>query len=280
MAAHRKPPPIALVTFGVTFLLTVLNSRFLALFVVLQVAIIANYCVAELRRVLLAGGAGLAGLVLVGYGLFRDFESYPGTANPFDVIGFMRFYAARSAEGPLTWFYSFNVEGFAGLAGILTREMRGGGVQHDFGASTASIFTQLIPHSIRTDPNLPFLTLSRFFESLYPYQGGSIVRPGLELAYAHFGIAGILALGILLGWLVVWLHRAMRAVEKDRLLIGVLSVQVLLLIRGTFVDAIFFGLGDLVILIAYRQMQTFNSERAWALSRLASRRIRIWRRRQ
>ena len=70
---------------------------------------------------------------------------------------------------------------------------------------------------------------------------------GLENAYAHFGIFGILGLGILLGYLTRYLHWQLRLPTLNRLLWALLSVQVFNLIRGTFRNALFFGLADFVM---------------------------------
>ena len=61
-----------------------------------------------------------------------------------------------------------------------------------------SFVTQLLPNAWRTDPSLPFLSMSQVLQDAYPYQG-SVVRPGFELAYGHFGLPGMIALGALLG---------------------------------------------------------------------------------
>jgi hypothetical protein len=73
----------------------------------------------------------------------------------------------------------------------------------------------------------------------------------MEDAYAHFGIPGIIGLGLLLGGLTNWLHGLMSNPLRNRLLIGVLSVHSLQLIRGSFFNTLFFGIGEIVLVVLF-----------------------------
>ena len=154
---------------------------------------------------------------------------------------------------PFDWFYTFNVEGFAGLACLLTYEMNQGGITNDFGLSNISVLFQFIPYSLRFSENLPFKDMKEFFSSLYPYDGRTIPS-GMENAYANFGLLGLLGLGIFLAYLMKWLHKKMLNPRADRLLIGILSFHSLQLIRGSFCFAIFFGLSEIIMLSVYRSI--------------------------
>ncbi|MBU6359403.1 MAG: hypothetical protein WCL57_00770 [Chloroflexota bacterium] len=237
--------PIDIVLFSSTFLLTLFNSRFLASFILIQFLLIYNYAVREVPRKAMFYAVLALILIFIGYGLYRD----NAALNP-DLSVSERLAAildrAGSDENPINWFYRTNVEGFAGLAGLLTHIEKNGPITHDLGLSNLTLFTQLIPNSLRNNPNLPFGTLASYFSSFYPYTG-SVVPSGLENAYAHFGIFGILGLGILLGYLTRYLHWQLRLPTLNRLLWALLSVQVFNLIRGTFRNALFFGLADFVM---------------------------------
>lgn len=245
LSQRQAVKPIDILLFAVTFLLTLFNSRFLASFILIQLLLIYNYAVREVPRKVMAYAAFTLIFIFIGYGLYRD----NATLNP-DLSASERIFAAiermTSDENPINWFYRTNVEGFAGLAGLLTYIEQNGPITHDFGISNLTLFTQLIPNGWRNNPNLPFGALAAYFASFYPYSG-SVVSSGLENAYAHFGLLGILGLGGLLGYLTRYLHWQLGQPTPNRLLWALLAVQIFNLIRGTFRNALFFGLADLVI---------------------------------
>lgn len=245
LSQRQAVKSIDILLFAITFLLTLFNSRFLASFILIQLLLIYNYAVREVPRKVMAYAAFALVFIFIGYGLYRD----NAALNP-DLTASERIFAAiermTSDENPINWFYRTNVEGFAGLAGLLTHIEENGPITHDLGLSNLTLFTQLIPNGLRNNPNLPFGTLASYFSSFYPYTG-SVVPSGLENAYAHFGIFGILGLGILLGYLTRYLHWQLRLPTSNRLLWALLSVQVFNLIRGTFRNALFFGLADFVM---------------------------------
>ncbi|MCW1968670.1 MAG: hypothetical protein KIH69_011220 [Anaerolineae bacterium] len=236
---------IDILLFAVTFLLTLFNSRFLASFILIQLLLIYNYAVREVPRKVMAYAACALVFIFIGYGLYRD----NAALNP-DLSASERIFAAiermTSDENPINWFYRTNVEGFAGLAGLLTYIEQNGPITHDFGLSNLTLFTQLIPNGWRNNPDLPFGALAAYFASFYPYSG-SVVPSGLENAYAHFGLFGILGLGGLLGYLTRYLHWQLRQPTPNRLLWALLAVQIFNLIRGSFRSALFIGIADLVV---------------------------------
>lgn len=233
---------------AVVFTLILLNSRFLSAFILLQTIFTYNYCRYEIKRRYLILTTVVLIAIFFGYGLYREYLNFYTTINTANIVEF--FSIRLSGSDILGWFYAKNVEGFAGLAGILTYEQKNNGLNHDFGISTLSFFTQLLPNAVRTNPNL-FKPLADYLEAFYPYNG-SIVASGLENAYAHFGVLGIGGLGILLGCLTHWLHIQMRYPRTDKLQIAILSIHILDLIRGPFRNVLFFGLADLAILWLYR----------------------------
>jgi hypothetical protein len=273
VACGRRPRPYALVLFGLVIALTLLKSRFLAIFVLLQLAVIWNYRRAELSRRWLAPLAATGALMLVGFGLYRDLVSYFPAGTPLDSLTIQRFSAERTAGGLADWFYGLNVEGFAGFAGIVTYTLLNGTIAHDYGLSTLRFVTQLLPNSWRTDPGLPFMGISQTLEHAYPYHG-SVVSPGFELAFGHFGLIGVVALGGVLGYLCRRFHGSLQTGHGDRLLAGLLSVQPLQIVRGTFVTVLVFGLGDIVGLRLYRAMAEIEAGATAPRSLPAPRRAR------
>ncbi|MBD2698237.1 hypothetical protein H6G44_15690 [Aphanizomenon flos-aquae FACHB-1287] len=244
--------------FAITFFLTLINSRFIGVFMLVQVLLLFNYCHKQVSRRWMLGGILILIFIFIVYGLYRD----NGATNigldwheKLDDL-FNRF---SQDENPVNWFYRTNVEGFVGLAGILTYEGQVGGIDHDFGLSNLTLFTQLIPNVIRNDQYL-VAALADFLDSLYPYSQGSVVAPGLEIAYAHFGLFGIILMGFLLGYLADFLHRKMLDHRQDRFLVALLSVQSMNIVRNMLRIVLFFGLADLTMLLAYRLILNFGKK--------------------
>ena len=100
---------------------------------------------------------------------------------------------------------------------------------------------------MRAHPALPFATIADQLATLYPYRG-SVVNSGLQDAYAHFGVPGVIGLGGALGMTAHVLHTAMSDPSRDRLLLGLLSVHTLQLVRGSFFNALFFGISEVLVL--------------------------------
>ena len=260
LALKQRPKILDILIFGFTFLLTLINSRFLATFMLVQVMLIFNYCWKQIPRRWIISSSFIFIFIFIIYGLYRDnsvtnygldlFERLKGVSNRFDV-----------GESAVDWFYRTNVEGFVGLAGILTYENQVGGINHDFGLSNLTIFVQLIPNAIRNDQYL-VAPLANFLRSLYPYPEGkgSVVSPGLETAYAHFGLFGIIFLGFSLGYLAYFLHRMMLEQKQDRLLLGLLSIHSVNIVRTMFSYVLFFGLADWIILLVYRIILNFGKK--------------------
>jgi hypothetical protein len=236
--------------FSFTFFLTLFNSRFTAIFMLGQVILIFNYCKQEIsRRWILIGGFILI-MILLGFGLYRDNSTANIGLSFLEKVDLLleRF---NQNETPIEWFYRSNVEGFVGLAGILTYESQYYGIVHDFGLSNLILLTQLIPNNIRN--NVDYIQpLLSFFESSYPYPEGSVVPSGIETSYAHFGVIGIILLGVLLGYLADYLHKNMILLKEEGLQFCLISVQSVNLIRTMLRNVLFFGIADLVITYLYR----------------------------
>lgn len=244
-----------LALFVLTLFLFLINSRFLTSFILLQLVVLVHYCRREVSRRSLLGLALALILILFVFGLYRDYTS---RYEQVEVSELGHFLMTRTGEdSPVAWFYRKNVEGFTGLAGILTYEADQGGIVHDLGLSNLRVITRFIPSSLRNDPDLLFKTLDDFLRSLYPY-AGSIVPSGMENAYAHFGVSGVLALGALLGYMARRFQLRMHNRTVDRLLIALISVHALQLIRGSFLTALVFAFAEAIMLWVFRLMLTVS----------------------
>jgi hypothetical protein len=249
IAANQKIKAIDIALWSVSVIVTLFNSRFMTAFAVLQLAIVVHYFRKELsRRALSAMVVPAIGIFLV-FGLYRDYAFRFGTVGAEAAQEFL----ARPDEWHVAdWFYRTNVEGFTGLAGALTHQRDVGDFNYDFGVSELVVFTNLVPNALRNNPSLPFYSLSQFLQNTYPFTA-SVVPSGLESAYAHLGLPGILAYSALLGFLTNWFHRRAIAPGPKRLQAVVVSVQLLNGVRASlFFSLVFFGLGDLVMLWLYR----------------------------
>ena len=248
-----------LTLFVFVLFLFLINSRFLTAFILLQLAVLLNYCWREVSRRGLLGLTFVMFLIFIVFGLYRDYTSY------FDGVEWatlQKFFVTHMRENDsLEWFYRVNVEGFAGLAGILTFAANNGGIAHDFGLSNFGVITKLIPYAVRNDPTMPFMDIANALESLYPYHG-SLIPSGMESAYAHFGLPGILVFGALLGYVTRWLHAQMSNPMADRVLIALLSICALHLIRGLFGGTFLLGLVEVIMLWVYRSMRAIDLKAA------------------
>lgn len=247
-----------LLLFTVAFIITLFNSRILAIFFVLQAALMFNYCHQDIpRKWLLLFLLGLITIFMI-YGIYRDYGNI--TSGQIVIQEGQDFLEARLGDkGVIDWFYRFSVEGFAGVARILTYEMNQGYLNHDFGLSNLVVITLLIPNSLRSDVNLPFYEIHNFFLNIYPYpqaiylpSGAAYLPSGFENSYAHFGLIGLLLFGCLLGFLAHKLYIVMLNEQSNRLRNCMLSTTCSLqLIRGEIAVTIFFLLTDLIIYKIY-----------------------------
>jgi len=255
MAIGRRNTWLDVTLFIFVLFLFLINSRTLVSVILLQLILLFNYCRREIQRKTLLESSLIFFLIFFVFGIYRHYMSQYGMIQQDLFLGFI--VDIFSVKNLFDWFYRFNVEGFAGLAGLLTYETNQGGIDHDFGLSNISVLFQFIPSSLRYSENLPFKEMKDFFSSLYPYVGypyatGSVVPSGMENAYAHFGLPGLLGLGVLLGFLMQWLHDRMSQPKADRLMVAIVSVHALLIVHGSFYVVIFFVLSELIILFLYR----------------------------
>ncbi len=197
-------------------------------------------------------------LIVFVFGLYRDYTTFYKRVEWTAAREFLTTRVWQSST--LDWFYRVNVEGFAGLAGILTFATDHGGVAHDFGLSDLAVITTCVPYAVRNDPSLPFKEIGDTLRSLYPYDG-SLIPSGMECAYAHFGLLGILGFGALLGYATRWLHAQMSDPKVDRLLVALLSIAFLHVIRGLYGATALLCFVEALMLWVYRCMRTIERAR-------------------
>ena len=248
IANGRRNNWLEIMLFILVVLVFLFNSRFLASFLLLQLILLYNYCRQEIQRKTFFEAGIVFFLIFFFFGIYRHYITQYEVIQQDLSFGFIL--DLFSGRNLLDWFYNLNVEGFAGLAGLLTYAANQGGIYHDFGLSNLSALFQFIPSSLRFSENLLFNDMKEFFSAMYPYTG-SVVPSGVENAYAHFGLIGLISLGVLLGFLMHWLHKRMLNPKNDRLITAIISVQSLQLIRGSFYLMIFLIFSELIILLAY-----------------------------
>jgi hypothetical protein len=251
IALRRSVNALDVILYTAAFSLLLFNSRFLAAYAVLQLAMIFHYRRKEASTGVIVGlGAALMAIFVV-FGLYRE-AAYARIYTPgFSTTEFIE--SNFTSGEAFNWFYAKNVEGFVGLAGIITYESDKGSLDHDYGVSNLLLLGQLLPNSIRTDPDLPFNDLAEGVRSAYPYNG-SVVPSGLEASYAHFGPIGVIGLGFLLGYLVVKIHRILLETSESAVTASLVSVHVLSLIREMIATAVFFALGEIFIVACYHKL--------------------------
>lgn len=240
-AARQKFSAIEILLFGFVIIFQTFNGRGWMLFFLLQLFIATNYCRRELPRRLILGGVAVFLFVAIVFGMYRHFTSISDVIGSSELQEYIIKYS--DSDNPINWFYSTSVEGFCGLAGILTYEDDVHGIFHDFGISNLNFWLKLIPFAIRLDTSLPFVALDEFITGAYPYPD-SITRSGYESFYAHFGVIGLLAFGVLLAYLANKFHLLMMNPSKNRFLISIFSAYLLLPLYGNLYFIFFYSMTE------------------------------------
>jgi hypothetical protein len=190
--------------------------------------------------------------VAIVFGTYRQFS---GIDEYVDLTAIKENYSKYvGVDNVVDWFYATSEEGFAGLAGLLTSEIGEGAMEHDFGLSNLGFWMKLIPYPLRMDPALPFTDWEEALSNAYPYRD-SITRAGYESFYGHFGVTGVLGLGLLLGFAARMLHQKMVIPGRNRLLIALLSAYLILPLYGNLHFVFLFWTTELFGLLAFRTFQ-------------------------
>ncbi len=251
----QKINMIDILLFGSIVIFQLFNGRGWALFFLFQLLILMNYCRREVSRRIIIGGVAIFLFVAIVFGTYRQFS---GIIEEIELSNLQYAYKKYTgADNAIDWFYSTALEGSAGLAGILTYSDNQGGIAHDFGISNLSFFLKLIPYPVRLDPSLPFIEIENDIKNTYPYNE-SITRSGYESFYAHFGVIGVLGLGILFGLLVCKFHNKMLKPGHNKLIIALLSAYILLPLYGNLHFVFFYFMTEACGLFAYRTIRLIS----------------------
>ena len=267
IASKNEVRKLDIFLFLAVLFFTLINARLNSALMLLQLLILFNYCRYEISRAAWLLIVFFFFLIFIAFGLWREFASQQiGSQDLSNFFLFIVYYF--DFKEILDWFYAANVESFSGLAGILTYDQSVGGIEHDFGISNLQFILQFIPGAVRADSSLPFGQFHDFFRSFYPYQNGSIISSGLEIAYANFWIFGVFMFGGVLGYLARFFHSFVLRPNSSVLVIGLISVQCVHLIRGTISNVLFFGFSDLIMLIFFKiVLLVFNGSKLSAVKR-------------
>src|SRR5207247_1377864 len=106
--------------------------------------ILLNYCWREISRRTMLALIGALFLIFIVFGLYREFNNRLAAQGGFNPDALQAVLGNQLVPGIADWFYGLNVEGFGGLAGILTQEDYDGGLDHDYGLSTLRVVLQFV----------------------------------------------------------------------------------------------------------------------------------------
>jgi hypothetical protein len=232
LIANTRPTIMDYGLVGFAFTVTLLNSRILAILMMAGVILARHYHGQPLKARGILFSFGLWLCIMFVYGTYRDSSNYFAKPTVRTLIDYT---AARLSQGTATlrWYYATNVEGFTGLAGLVTAE-QSAGPRRDYGLVTLGFPLTLVPYSIRSSKALPLWRLDEFIRDAGVSR--SVVSPGVELAYLHFGVFGMLLFGAASGWLMRAAHARLRSGGSGLLAVWFCAGS-LMLVRGTFAHA-------------------------------------------
>ncbi len=255
ISRRQKGNLLDILLFGSIILFQLFNGRGWTLFFLFQLLLLINYCRREVSRKMIMGCLVVFIFIAIVFGTYRQFSVVQEEIGFSDIPYAYQKYT--DTDNAVDWFYATAVEGFAGFAGILTYADSQGGISHDFGLSNLSFWIKLVPYPLRLDPTLPFMDLEDGILEIYPYKD-SITRSGYESSYAHFGIMGVLGLGVLLGVAVCKFHQKMMDPTRNRLVIALFSAYLLLPLYGSFYFILFYCMTESCDLLAYKIIKSIS----------------------
>ncbi len=234
-------------------IVTMLNSRRQSIVPLLQLIIAYHYYCRSIKLSKLIFAAIPVFVIVFVYGFYRDFNNF---YTEYTWSNFVEFYDKNSF---FESFYRLQVEGFSGLAGIISHDITNS-ISYDFGLSNLKVFVQLLPYEIR---NSAFKDLSETIYNVYPYQG-SVVPTGYEAAFANFGILGIFALSLLCGTLVnrmhLYLTKGTKMSDAKSMIIIFSSVNLNLFIGGALWNFIYWFLADVLNSVIHQKVLQFTNK--------------------
>jgi hypothetical protein len=234
-------------------IVTMLNSRRQSIVPLLQLIIAYHYYCNRIKLSKLVFAAIPVFLIVFVYGFYRDFNNF---YTEYTWSNFLEFYDKNSF---FESFYRLQVEGFSGLAGIISYDLTNS-ISYDFGLSNLKVIIQLLPYEIR---NSAFKDLAETVYNVYPYQG-SVVPTGYEAAFANFGILGVLALSLLCGTLVnrmhLYLMRGTKMSDAKSMIIIFSSVNLNLFIGGALWNFLYWFLADVLNSVIHQKVFQFTNK--------------------
>jgi hypothetical protein len=234
-------------------IVTMLNSRRQSIVPLLQLIIAYHYYCNRIKISRLIFAVIPVFLIVFVYGFYRDFNNF---YTEYTWSNFVEFYDKNSF---FESFYRLQVEGFSGLAGIVSYDLTNG-ISYDFGLSNLKVIVQLLPYEIR---NSAFKDLAETVYNVYPYQG-SVVPTGYEAAFANFGVLGIFGLSILCGTLVNRMHLYLMSGTKmsdaKSMIIIFSSVNLNLFLGGALWNFLYWFLADVLNSVVHQKALQFTNK--------------------
>jgi hypothetical protein len=234
-------------------IVTMLNSRRQSIVPLLQLIIAYHYYCNRIKISRLVFAAVPVFLIVFVYGFYRDFNNF---YTEYTWSNFVEFYDKNSF---FESFYRLQVEGFSGLAGIVSYDLTNG-ISYDFGLSNLKVIVQLLPYEIR---NSAFKDLAETVYNVYPYQG-SVVPTGYEAAFANFGVLGIFGLSILCGTLVnrmhLYLMRGTKMSDAKSMIVIFSSVNLNLFLGGALWNFLYWFLADVLNSVIHQKVLQFTNK--------------------
>ncbi len=231
---------------------TMLNSRRQSIVPLLQLIIAYHYFGKRIKFARLILAAIPVFLIVFVYGFYRDFNNF---YTEYTWSNFVEFYEKNSFFED---FYRLQVEGFSGLAGIISYDFTSH-INYDFGLSNLKVIVQLLPYEIR---NSAFKDLAETVYNVYPYQG-SVVPSGYEAAFANFGILGIFGLSLLCGFLInrmhLYLMKGTKMSDTKSMIIVFSSVNLNLFIGGALWNFVYWFLADILNSFIHQKVLQFTT---------------------
>ena len=226
-----------LLIFLYVFVITMFNSRFLAISMLLEVLICYDFFIKKIDLKKLIFPSIIILFIIFGYGLYRDF-SYRFDAKSFE--DFLFYINEVNYSIALEWFFAYNIEGFTGLANIIREFNTNPSLNFDYGLSQFSSFLNLIPNAIRTSDEFFISDINNYVISLFPVNS-SVVPSSLELFFGGYGYFGIPIYAILFSFLLKTFKKSIFTSRRKELVI-VLLVYCVSGFRGSILGIlVYFG---------------------------------------
>jgi len=255
LVASQKITLVSVSLFGFVALFQLFNGRGWMLFFLLQLCIAVNYCRRELSRKWMVGGVAIFLFVIFIFGMYRHFTSISESIGMDGLAAYISKYSGE--DNPINWFYSTSLESFTGLAGLLTFQDSFGDIANDFGLSNLGFWIRLVPYQFRMDDSYPFVVWDEYITGLYAYPD-SITRSGYESFYVHFGLIGVLAIGVLFSYFANKFHSAMINPSKNRFLVAIFSAYIILPLYGNLFFIFFYSMTELINIILFSFITLFS----------------------